>query len=373
MERGGEQKEWLDNTLPDLHPCRAGNKEEEQRNVKKRDIGTMVSVDELSPLPGAVSWTSRPFNYYIHTIDRLMLEKYFQKLKNPKLKEEHDVQVRKDRRGRVIGAFSEDSQGSHSSDSSRHRRTPQEVNQAAKSHDMKNDTDDLDDFMVGTTTRRQWAQLCSGIAPSLGSSEKDGCELDGRKKGRQIKTDKVELKQPQPKKKNLVRKKIGSVLCKSETSALSLASAMDTLDFFHKQTLKTATAQDGHKIATSLNDRTMAHASTNNVCVHDPTYPCHLSSSSLLDVEAVPPELDALLDMYKRQFTQFVTWMRTPRFKEQLLEDLNKEKSGRRLRGGKVTECKEMGGTEMGGKAMRLRATGAKEMGARTLEGGRWK
>ena len=24
-----EQKEWLDNTLPDPHPCQAGNKEEE--------------------------------------------------------------------------------------------------------------------------------------------------------------------------------------------------------------------------------------------------------------------------------------------------------------------------------------------------------
>ena len=24
-----EQKEWLDNTLPDPHPCTAGNKEEE--------------------------------------------------------------------------------------------------------------------------------------------------------------------------------------------------------------------------------------------------------------------------------------------------------------------------------------------------------
>ena len=37
MERGQlienygkkEQKEWLDNTLPDPHPCTAGNKEEE--------------------------------------------------------------------------------------------------------------------------------------------------------------------------------------------------------------------------------------------------------------------------------------------------------------------------------------------------------
>ena len=40
-----------------------------------------------------------------------------------------------------------------------------------------------------------------------------------------------------------VRKKNGSVLCKSD--ALSLASAMDTLDFFHKQTLKASTPHDG--------------------------------------------------------------------------------------------------------------------------------
>ena len=26
-----EQKEWLDNTLPDPHPCTAGNKEEERK------------------------------------------------------------------------------------------------------------------------------------------------------------------------------------------------------------------------------------------------------------------------------------------------------------------------------------------------------
>ena len=28
-----EQKEWLDNTLPDPHPCTAGNKDEEHTNV----------------------------------------------------------------------------------------------------------------------------------------------------------------------------------------------------------------------------------------------------------------------------------------------------------------------------------------------------
>ena len=30
-----EQKEWLDKTLPDPHPCTAGNKEEEHSTYKK--------------------------------------------------------------------------------------------------------------------------------------------------------------------------------------------------------------------------------------------------------------------------------------------------------------------------------------------------
>ena len=33
-----EQKEWLDNILPDLHPCTAGNKEEEHN----KDTGVQV-------------------------------------------------------------------------------------------------------------------------------------------------------------------------------------------------------------------------------------------------------------------------------------------------------------------------------------------
>ena len=28
-----QQKEWLDNALPDPHPCTAGNKEEESKSV----------------------------------------------------------------------------------------------------------------------------------------------------------------------------------------------------------------------------------------------------------------------------------------------------------------------------------------------------
>lgn len=50
------------------------------------DIGTIMHVSEMSPLKGSVSWTGKPVSYYLHVIDRTKLERYFQRLKNPKLK-----------------------------------------------------------------------------------------------------------------------------------------------------------------------------------------------------------------------------------------------------------------------------------------------
>lgn len=50
------------------------------------DIGTIMHVSEMTPLKGSVSWTGKPVSYYLHIIDRTKLERYFQRLKNPKLK-----------------------------------------------------------------------------------------------------------------------------------------------------------------------------------------------------------------------------------------------------------------------------------------------
>lgn len=49
------------------------------------DIGTIMHVSEMSPLRGSVSWTGKPVSYYLHIIDRTKLERYFQRLKNPKV------------------------------------------------------------------------------------------------------------------------------------------------------------------------------------------------------------------------------------------------------------------------------------------------
>ncbi|KAB0391915.1 hypothetical protein E2I00_002133, partial [Balaenoptera physalus] len=55
------------------------------------DIGTIMRVVELSPLKGSVSWTGKPVSYYLHTIDRTILENYFSSLKNPKLRSALDL------------------------------------------------------------------------------------------------------------------------------------------------------------------------------------------------------------------------------------------------------------------------------------------
>ncbi|XP_035635569.1 histone-lysine N-methyltransferase, H3 lysine-79 specific isoform X1 [Oncorhynchus keta] len=59
------------------------------------DIGTIMRVVELSPLRGSVSWTGKPVSYYLHTIDRTILENYFHSLKNPKLREEQEAARRR--------------------------------------------------------------------------------------------------------------------------------------------------------------------------------------------------------------------------------------------------------------------------------------
>ncbi|KAI9579625.1 histone-lysine N-methyltransferase, H3 lysine-79 specific isoform X1 [Glossina fuscipes] len=48
------------------------------------DIGTIMHVSEIPPLKGSVSWTCKPVSYYLHVIDRTILERYFQRLKTQK-------------------------------------------------------------------------------------------------------------------------------------------------------------------------------------------------------------------------------------------------------------------------------------------------
>nr|CDS26561.1 histone h3 methyltransferase [Hymenolepis microstoma] len=67
------------------------------------DLSSMVRVTNLEPVNDGVSWTDKPFTYFVHVIDRSLLLEYF--------KETHAVEKRRSTRGRrsVCGSSSSNS------------------------------------------------------------------------------------------------------------------------------------------------------------------------------------------------------------------------------------------------------------------------
>uniref|UniRef100_A0A0V0J9F8 Histone-lysine N-methyltransferase, H3 lysine-79 specific n=1 Tax=Schistocephalus solidus TaxID=70667 RepID=A0A0V0J9F8_SCHSO len=68
---------------------------------KLDDIGSIMHVTCLNPIQDAVSWTDKPFSYYVHTIDHSLLEQYFSRLKNPKSKN-GEVSGRRERKNKQV-------------------------------------------------------------------------------------------------------------------------------------------------------------------------------------------------------------------------------------------------------------------------------
>jgi H3 lysine-79-specific histone-lysine N-methyltransferase len=74
------------------------------------DIGSIMHVAELSSLKGSVSWTGKQVSYYLHTIDRGRLEKFY-------LRQKHPDEYKSESSSRSGSSSSEDSCSDSSSDS----------------------------------------------------------------------------------------------------------------------------------------------------------------------------------------------------------------------------------------------------------------
>ncbi|KAH8265584.1 hypothetical protein KR038_011205 [Drosophila bunnanda] len=89
------------------------------------DIGTIMHVSEIPPLKGSVSWTCKPVSYYLHVIDRTILERYFQRLKT-KGGNDHDsvgtVRTTRDRAKREanVGQHHHNHNNNHHNNSNNH-------------------------------------------------------------------------------------------------------------------------------------------------------------------------------------------------------------------------------------------------------------
>ncbi|XP_015280553.1 PREDICTED: histone-lysine N-methyltransferase, H3 lysine-79 specific [Gekko japonicus] len=226
------------------------------------DIGTIMRVVELSPLKGSVSWTGKPVSYYLHTIDRTILENYFSSLKNPKLREEQEAARRRQQR-----------------ENKSNTTTPTKV------QENKDDGAEEEKNPGATAVKKP--------SPSKARKKKlskKGRKMAGRKRGR-------------PKKMNVMN---------PERKAKKNQTALELL---HAQTVSqtcSSSPQDAYRSP------------------HSPFYQLppkvQRHSSNQLLVTPTPPALQKLLDSFKIQYMQFMAYMKTPQYKENLQQLLEQEK-----------------------------------------------
>ncbi|XP_017782818.1 PREDICTED: histone-lysine N-methyltransferase, H3 lysine-79 specific-like isoform X2 [Nicrophorus vespilloides] len=257
------------------------------------DIGTIMHVSEMSPLRGSVSWTGKPVSYYLHIIDRTKLECYFQRLRNPKVKE------------------NEDSNNVRSSREKTRRDLTKQI------HDSSSDSDFYDqdgNYGLGPTTRRAWSDWCSNKGKSSQSEE----EVTGKGKRqpkklrRKISRGKNQTTPAKP----INKPRRGRVKKAKPKKAIKI----NGLDLLHSQTLLSTSPQaNGKKLPPPPGcvDQQLTALSTE--MVHDE-----------LDIPQAPGDtpysLQILLDMYRVQYMNMIDQFKSPDYKNNIEQLIAEEK-----------------------------------------------
>lgn len=262
-----------------------------------------MHVSELSPLEGSVSWTGNPVSYYLHIIDRTKLERYFQRLKNHKGKDELS--------------------------NSRSSRTTRNNNRNNESSDSDPDTNNSN----GPMTRKAWTEFGSYKEQSNSDDEENNNSNSmsrssykngtGPKKRKKL-TRKAAAKTAQPvaipvqKKRPGVRAAgTGANQKKGRKRNLKIVG----LDLLHSHTLSSTSCDAiGKKLppAPGCVDQKLTSLTAGDMLHQE------------LDIPTAPREtpyaLQILLDMYRNQFLQALDQMRSPVYKENVNRQITDEK-----------------------------------------------
>ncbi|ALC45429.1 gpp [Drosophila busckii] len=139
------------------------------------DIGTIMHVSEIPPLKGSVSWTCKPVSYYLHVIDRTILERYFQRLKTKGGDHEHSAAASKTRQ--QAQASAQQQQRSLDMETSTESDGDGETthgNGHSHSHSGGNTTTATNTTSSnGPTTRKVWSDWCSSKDKSSQSDDEE--------------------------------------------------------------------------------------------------------------------------------------------------------------------------------------------------------
>ncbi|KAG8594381.1 hypothetical protein GDO81_001178 [Engystomops pustulosus] len=225
------------------------------------DIGTIMRVVELSPLKGSVSWTGKPVSYYLHTIDRTLLENYFSSLKNPKLREEQETTRRKNNR-----------------EGKSNTTTPTKI------QDIKDS---------GAEEEKPASVKKTSPAKTRRKLSKKGRKMAGRKRGRP-------------------KKLLPSASERKPSKSPTALETVHTQNVLPPQSPTQANPQDAYK-------------SPQSPYFQLPPKVQRQPSNQLLS-SPTPPALQKLLDSFRIQYLQLMSYMKTPHYKTELQQLLEREK-----------------------------------------------
>ncbi|XP_072390430.1 histone-lysine N-methyltransferase, H3 lysine-79 specific-like [Diabrotica undecimpunctata] len=240
------------------------------------DIGTIMHVSEMPPLKGSVSWTGRPFSYFLHTIDRTKLESYFQKLKQAQLRN------------------NEDDNNSNSTTSSRGTRGKMYL--LRNSSDFTSDSDSVD-WSVGHKPKR--------ARPNYKSIKRKRPESRAPKNKHQLR--KLQYKISPDTKAHKIEEKHK---IKEEQ--------INDLDFLHNETLVSIVSKFDDSPAPGCFNHKLTALNTGLIVHEEISIPDQQSET--------PYELQLLLDNFKVQYMEMLNQMRSPTYKNFILSQIESER-----------------------------------------------
>ncbi|XP_066158714.1 histone-lysine N-methyltransferase, H3 lysine-79 specific-like isoform X1 [Euwallacea fornicatus] len=259
------------------------------------DIGTIMHVSEMSPLRGSVSWTGKPVSYYLHIIDRTKLERYFQRLKKPQLKNGEDES---------------------SNSNSRYKNSKRDFSK----HVDSSTESDSNDSNYGPTTRKAWSDYCSNKGKSSQSED------EGIPNGKKRHPKKIRRKQSRPKsqaqqdkqgQKNVPKGRRGRVRKAKPKKTIKITG----LDLLHSETLLSTSPQAiGKKLppAPGCIDQQLTTLSSDVITHNELDIPA--------DPSQTPYSLQVLLDMFRVQYMQMIHQLKNPAFKTTVEKQIEEEK-----------------------------------------------
>lgn len=302
------------------------------------DIGTIMHVSELSPLKGSVSWTGKPVSYFLHIIDRTKLERYFQRLKNPKLREDESPGVRRVRRDLTKASLNSETSSNNSSDQNK----------------------DLDDPVIGPTTRRAWNDWCSSSTTLNSSSSAkttpkgSSCRSSADENDENITNGPSRRQRAGTRRRNTQRRAAASkpsIVDDPDPPVVSRVSRRAThsknrhrggkrgqrpkkiikingLDLLHTQTLLSTNSDDASGKSASYKDpapgcvdQKLPMISTSTACgiLRHEELPIPPSSNT-------PYALEVLLDVMRQQYMTLIDSFKKPEYKDYVMKQMETEK-----------------------------------------------